>query len=70
MLALVKRVLNQIAMADNQDEPETGRTEQPDLEGQQQDLFDELLREQVAAEQAIQDNLEGSAGVKSPKKMG
>ena len=57
-------------MADNQDKSETGRKEQPDLEGQQQDLFSELSREQVAAEQVIQDDLEGSAGVKSPEKMG
>ena len=63
-------VLNQIAMADNEDKLETRRAEQQDLEAQQRDLFDELSREQAEAEQALQDDQAGSAGANSSEKMG
>lgn len=44
--------------------------EQHDLERQQQDLFDELAREQAEAEQALPPNQEGSIEVSSPGKIG
>ena len=57
-------------MADNEDKSETRRAEPQDLEAQQQDLFDELSREQAEAEQALQDDQAGSAGANSPETMG
>lgn len=46
-------------MIDNDDNQERRREEQQDLERQQQDLFTELSREQLAAEQALQPDEEG-----------
>ena len=59
-------------MTDNEDNQEKRHQEQQDLEGQQQDLFRELSREQLEAEQALEleQDQQGSVGVNSPDKIG
>ena len=57
-------------MTDQEDNQEKRHPEQHDLERQQQDLFDELAREQAEAEQALPPNQEGSIEVSSPGKIG
>ena len=62
--------LNRTTMTDQEDNQEKRHPEQHDLERQQQDLFDELAREQAEAEQALPPNQEGSIEVSSPGKIG
>ena len=57
-------------MTDQEDNQEERHQEQSDLKRQQQDLFDELAREQAKAEQALQQDQEGSADVNSAGKIG
>lgn len=57
-------------MTDNDDNQESRRLEEQDLEAQQQDLFRELAREQVEAEQAAEQDQEEAAAVSSPQKVG
>lgn len=57
-------------MTDQEDNQEKRHPEQHDLEQQQQDLFDELDREQAEAEQALPPDQEGSVEVSSPGKIG
>ena len=59
-------------MTDKEDNQEKRHQEQQDLERQQQDLFRELSREQLEAEQALEleQDQQGSVGVNSPDKIG
>lgn len=47
-------------MSDNNEKQERRREEQQDLEQQQQGLYRELAREQVEAEETLQEDQEGS----------
>ena len=56
-------------MTDQEDNQEKRHSERSDLERQQQNLFDELAREQAEAEQALPPDQEGSAEVNSAGKI-